>query len=325
MENVYVMKKIFLSVLIFFIAVSAAYAQTPTEVIVRAGKHSAPGTEALRLVFEAEETFIRKANVLSSDTQINIEFPSAFNIRPQKGFELETIMKNRALVINLKEPSEIKTLRLSSPSRLVIDIFPKGSIESKIQTAVVLSQKIFVMDAGHGGYDFGIVNSDLKEKDIALSIAKDIEALLIKKGKAVYLTKKSDQFMSLKDRAIFANQKMPDLFISIHASTSGNFVVYAPPVISGPEEPSAELYSLGSRQKNYAEKSRLLAENIGRALKEEFNLTVIHREMSLPLLNSIGAPAVLIEAPSFSVVAYDQKTRARLAEAIIKGISYYGQ
>jgi len=155
MENVYVMKKIFLSALLFFIAVSAAYAQTPTEVIVRAGKHSAPGTEALRLVFEAEETFIRKANVLSSDTQINIEFPSAFNIRPQKGFELETIMKNRALVINLKEPSEIKTLRLSSPSRLVIDIFPKGSIESKIQTDAVLSQRYLSLTPATGDMILG--------------------------------------------------------------------------------------------------------------------------------------------------------------------------
>ena len=50
-----------------------------------------------------------------------------------------------------------------------------------------------------------------------------------------------------------------------------------------------------------------------------------YEEVPLPILNSAAAPAVLIEIPSFKVMNYDQKTSARLAEAIIKGFSYYGQ
>ncbi|TAL22874.1 MAG: N-acetylmuramoyl-L-alanine amidase, partial [Nitrospirae bacterium] len=224
---------------------------------------------------------------------------------------------------------EMKVVRLSLPPRLVIDAAiskAKGPADVKPQSEVVLSQKVFVFDPGHGGYDFGIVSSELKEKDIVLAIAKEIETVLLKWGKTVFLTRKSDQSMQLRDRAIFANQKMPEIFISIHIAASENFVLYVPMLAgTGSEQSVPEMYALSSRQKKYAQKSRKLAEAVGRAVKEEFNLEVIQREMPLPVLDSVGAPAVLIEAPSFKIIGYDQKTRARLAEAIVKGLSYYGQ
>ncbi len=336
MENVYIMRKTVLTAVIFFILGVVVFSQTrgsagteKADVTARAGKQSTSSGEVVRMVFESEEAFIKKANVFSSGMQLNVEFPSVFNLKPQKGFNFETSIKDRVLIINIKEPFEIKVLRLSSPPRLVIDILSsksKGTTDTKPQSEVVLSQKVFVLDPGHGGYDFGIISDDLKEKDIALSIAKDIEGLLIKKGKKVYLTKRSDQFMSLKDRAVLANQKMPEIFLSIHVSASENFVVYTPEIADTSSEMSiAELYSLSSRQKRYVKKSIALAENIGKAIKEEFNLNVVQREMSLPILNSVGAPAILIEVPSFKIMSYDQKTLARLAEAVIKGFSYYAQ
>ena len=333
MENVYVMKKaaltaiIFLAVLVIpvFALDQRSAGAEKTDVTVRAGRQEG----ILRLVFEAEESFLKKTNVSSSGMQINIEFPFVFNLKPQKDFNLETSAKERILTINLKEPFEVKVLRLSSPPRLVVDIATakaKGPADIKAQTEVILSQKVFVIDPGHGGYDFGIMSSELKEKDIVLAIAKDIEAILIKRGKTVFLTRKSDQSVQLRDRAMFANQKMPEIFISIHTAASENFVLYVPMIAeTGSEQSASDAYGLSSRQRKYAQKSMKLAEALGKAVKEEFNLNVVQREMSLPVLNSVGAPAVLIEVPSFKIMSYDQKTRARLAEAIIKGISYYGQ
>jgi len=329
MENVYVMKKGVLTVVIFFVLSAIVFVgdrrsagAEKTNVNVRSSKQKG----MVRLVFEAEESFLKKTNVSSSGLQINVAFPSAFGIKPQKDLGLETSIKDRSLAINLKEPFEMKVLKLSSPPRLVIDVLSKGTTDLKPQQEVVLATKIFVIDPGHGGYELGIVSNDLKEKDIALFIARDIEGLLIKKDRKVFLTRRSDQFMLLRDRAIFANQKMPEIFASIHVSASENFAIYIPGITDiGSELAAAELYGLNSRQKRYAQKSRKLAETIGKALKEEFNRGVVQREMSLPILTSVGAAAVLIEVPSFKAMTYDQKTRTRLAEAIIRGFSYYGQ
>ncbi|MDI6744882.1 MAG: N-acetylmuramoyl-L-alanine amidase [Thermodesulfovibrionales bacterium] len=321
MENVYVMKKSAFIAAVFFVMAAAVFAQPKTDVNMRTSKQDG----VLRLVFEAEEAFLKKANASVSGLQLNVEFPSAFNIASRKGIGLDASIKERIFIVNLKEPFEIKIMRLSSPARFVIDITPKAAADIKPQSDVVLAQRIYVIDPGHGGYDFGIAGDDIKEKDIVLSIAREIESLLAKKGKNVFLTRKSDQFMTIKDRALFTSQKSAEIFASIHVSSGEGFALYIPKISDAVLDPVLALYSFNFRQQRYLQKSRALGDGISKAVKEEFNLNVIRREMPLPMLNSVAAPAVLIEIPSFKVMNYDQKTRARLAEAIIKGFSYYGQ
>ncbi|MBU4319539.1 MAG: N-acetylmuramoyl-L-alanine amidase [Thermodesulfovibrionales bacterium] len=322
------MKKSAFIAAVFFVMAAAAFAQPKTDVNMRTSKQDG----GLRLVFESEEAFLKKANAAVSGLQLNVEFPSAFNIASRKGIDMDTSIKERIFTVNLKEPFDIKVMRLSSPARFVIDIAPKAVVDSTLRAAdikpqsdVVLAQRIYVIDPGHGGYDSGIAGDDFKEKDIVLSIAREIESLLTKKGKKVFLTRKSDQFMSIKDRAVFANQKMAEIFVSIHVSSGEGFALYVPNISDTGYDPAAALYSLSLRQQRYLQKSRALGDGISKAVKEEFNLNVIRREMPLPILNSAAAPAVLIEIPSFKVMNYDQKTRARLAEAMVKGFSYYGQ
>ncbi len=321
MENVYVMKKLAFIAAVFFVMAAAVFAQPKTDVNIRTSKQDG----VLRLVFESEETFMKKANAAVSGLQLNVEFPSAFNIASRKGINLDTSIKERIFTVNLKEPFDIKIMRLSSPARFVIDIAPKAAADIKPQSDVVLAQRIYVIDPGHGGYDFGIAGDDLKEKDIVLSVAREIESLLTKKGKKVFLTRRSDQFMSIKDRAVFTNQKMAEIFVSIHVSSGEGFALYVPKISDAGYDPAVALCALSLQQQRYLQKSMALAEGISKAVKEEFNLNVIQREMPLPILNSAAAPAVLIEIPSFKVMNYDQKTRASLAEAVIKGFSYYGQ
>lgn len=317
------MKKTLFFFLTFFLSAAVAFGEARTDVNARSGKQNG----VLRLVFESGEEFIKKANVSAVGTKINIEFPSLFNLQSQKGFDLETSVKDRVLTITPMEPFEVKVMKLSSPPRLVIDIFAVKQAEAPIQQQEVgMPHKVFVIDPGHGGYDFGITGNDMKEKDITLFVAKDMEGLLSRKDKKVFLTRRSDQFISLKDRAMLSEQKFPDAFISIHVAASENFVVYVPEIREGGQEESAfDTYGVGSKQKKYIQKSRALAEAVGKALKEEFNLNVVQREMFLPVINYAAAPAVMIEIPSFKIMNYDQKTRARLAEAVIKGMAYYGQ
>jgi N-acetylmuramoyl-L-alanine amidase len=284
----------------------------------------------LRVVFEGEDAFINKIKVTTTSSQIKAEFPEAFDLKSQKDLPFEITPSEKTVVINLKEKVEIKFFRLSAPARLVLDIQKKDFQAEKVpeklkekqteqQKPATQSRKI-VIDAGHGGYDFGIQYGDFDEKDLNLTLAIDLGAALTKKGKKVFFIRKADQYVSINDRIQFVNQREPDIFFSLHASLSRNFVLYEPVY----DEQSSSEYSIASSQKKYAGKSKVLTDCIEKTIKDEFKEDVIRRRMPLPLLYSAGAPSVFLEYPSPKFISYDQQMKTRLINAIINGIAAYG-
>lgn len=98
-----------------------------------------------------------------------------------------------------------------------------------------------VIDAGHGGHDAGACAFGRKEKDINLAVA-----LLTRKyieeahpEIKVYMTRSTDVFVGLQQRANFANKKKADLFISIHTNSA-----------SSSKAAGTETYVLGLRRAN---------------------------------------------------------------------------
>lgn len=93
-----------------------------------------------------------------------------------------------------------------------------------------------VLDAGHGGDDPGATVGGVYEKDINLAITLRVRELLEADGElTVLLTRGEDVFISLTDRAAYANEAGADLFVSIHAnalenndSFSGIYTFYHP-------------------------------------------------------------------------------------------------
>ena len=87
-----------------------------------------------------------------------------------------------------------------------------------------------VLDAGHGGRDPGNVGPGREdEKDINLAITRKLAALIREKTTyKVYLTRSGDRWISLTDRARFANQfpASETLFISIHCNSHPNSRVH---------------------------------------------------------------------------------------------------
>ena len=78
-----------------------------------------------------------------------------------------------------------------------------------------------IIDPGHGGFDPGAAAHGLLEKDIVLSVAQRAAELIERHLRAeVLLTRTSDQFLSLDERAQFANANGGDLFISLHTNAS---------------------------------------------------------------------------------------------------------
>ena len=79
------------------------------------------------------------------------------------------------------------------------------------------------IDPGHGGHDPGCVSRDgknVKEKDIVLSVGLKLRKLLNEgyPGMKVVMTRETDKFIELGERANIANRNNSDLFISIHVN-----------------------------------------------------------------------------------------------------------
>lgn len=81
------------------------------------------------------------------------------------------------------------------------------------------SRGLIVIDPGHGGEDLGTKSlSDpvIPEKNLNLKTAQYLSEALEKKGFMTILTRSDDTFVPLKERAIFANERRPLLFVSVH-------------------------------------------------------------------------------------------------------------
>ncbi len=84
--------------------------------------------------------------------------------------------------------------------------------------------KTIVIDAGHGGHDPGCQYGGIKEKEVTLKIALELGKKLSEElsDVKVIFTRKSDEFVTLWDRANIANRNQADLFISIHCNANKN-------------------------------------------------------------------------------------------------------
>lgn len=80
---------------------------------------------------------------------------------------------------------------------------------------------VVVLDPGHGGQDSGAVCGTMLEKDLTLDVAVRAERLLRVAGFTTVLTRNSDRYISLAERASLGNREDNSLFISIHFNDSG--------------------------------------------------------------------------------------------------------
>jgi N-acetylmuramoyl-L-alanine amidase len=148
----------------------------------------------------------------------------------------------------------IRWSKMEDPNRLIFDIFSKKSLDklknngsmllyakndvvkSDVESSYAKIPSSFiklgspnlkhrnknvqiVVDAGHGGQDSGASGFFLlKEKDIALDVARRTANLLKKNGFKVFLTRNCDKDLTLLERTELAGQLKADLFLSIHVN-----------------------------------------------------------------------------------------------------------
>lgn len=78
-----------------------------------------------------------------------------------------------------------------------------------------------IIDPGHGGHDKGALAKDLNEAEVTLKVGQYLNQIIADHGSfTASLTRSSDQFVGLEDRAKFADAKKGQVFLSIHVNSS---------------------------------------------------------------------------------------------------------
>lgn len=84
------------------------------------------------------------------------------------------------------------------------------------------SDRLVVIDPGHGGVEPGAIYGGVYEKDINLDIALRLNELLKKNNINTYMIREDDRFVGLYERAYIANTLNATLFLSIHNNAIGD-------------------------------------------------------------------------------------------------------
>lgn len=194
------------------------------------------------------------------------------------------------------------------------------------------------LDPGHGGIDSGNRVGSHQEKAYTLLLAQELAAQLTRAGYKVTLTRDTDRFIELSERAAIAKRRSADLFISLHfnsAPNSANTVRGAEVYCMTPVgAPSTNARGEGSGAGWYPG-NRLNDKNVYLAYQLQKSVTKtlgtedrgLHRARFAVLRDST-MPAVLIEAGFMSNPAegrkiFDAAYRKQIAKAIVDGVGAY--
>lgn len=187
--------------------------------------------------------------------------------------------------------------------------------------ALPVTNKIIVIDAGHGGFDPGAVSGNgVEEQQINLKIALKLQRLLEESGTTTFLTRVDEDSVGETKREDMKNRKEirdiedSDMYISIHLN-------------SFPQENVKGAQTFYSNN----EESKKLAELVQKKLKEvvEPSNNRVAKELStVYLLKNTKNPSIIVECGFLSnneelTKLQDDTYQEKLAWAIYLGIIDY--
>lgn len=98
-------------------------------------------------------------------------------------------------------------------------VFAAKPVPSPTPTPTPVSKSV-CLDVGHGGTDSGATYLDLKEKDVNLQVALNLQNQLQSAGYMVYMTRTNDVTLSNANRYNYCNSTGASILISIHQNGS---------------------------------------------------------------------------------------------------------
>jgi N-acetylmuramoyl-L-alanine amidase len=227
--------------------------------------------------------------------------------------------------------------------------------DRSLTRALGLKVSRIVIDPGHGGHDTGTIGAQgLMEKDLALDVSLRLGKLIKERLPAteVVFTRGNDGFVPLEKRTQLANQAQADLFLSIHANSSGDGKAVGTETYYLDLNATADALQVAARENATAqravhelpdlvrkiassekvEESRDLAASIQDALTKRMGRQQKHNRgvRKAPFVVLIGAnmPSVLAEISFLSNPEEEQwlknpENRQRVAEGLYRGIERY--
>ena len=148
--------------------------------------------------------------------------PFTFSLLPQIGVRA-TMKVNKNDIVKIEQSIDGKAIRITITQGTEIsekpaDIIATPTKSEKPKKGTVKGK--IVLDAGHGGSDYGAIREGINEKDITLDVTQRVASILKSKGYKVALTRKDDTFVSLQDRVAFSEEEEPEIFVSIHVNSA---------------------------------------------------------------------------------------------------------
>ena len=248
---------------------------------------------------------------------------------PQQQFTITNNFFYSPLKRRLLMLTKNKNPKISYASRLLVLplaalVFFAFAIKMKTISSInnYTGKKITVaIDAGHGGDDKGISANNIYEKDLALSIAKEIKDLNKNDKINIILSRETDKNISVKDRVIFSKANNADLFVSIHVDGEVNKNTHSGLSVLIPKDNNA-----------YLKESKLLGTDILESFRTNYQLQ-IPNDLKQPdhgvwILNANQCPAVLIETgflttqKDFEYLTKNENQKT-IAQNILTGIEKY--
>jgi N-acetylmuramoyl-L-alanine amidase len=151
----------------------------------------------------------------------------------------------------------VGTIATGVPTRIATGVPQPATAASSLPPPVksmrdagITRPLVVAIDAGHGGQDTGALGrSGAREKDVTLAIARELARQVdATPGLKAYLTRDSDYFIPLPQRARKAHAAHADIFVSIHADS-----------FTSPEARGAGVFVLSTRGAS-SQRARWLAD-----------------------------------------------------------------
>jgi N-acetylmuramoyl-L-alanine amidase len=177
-----------------------------------------------------------------------------------------------------------------------------------------------LLDAAHGGEDYGGHLTDQAEKAFTLALSVKLRSLLQARGIQVVTTRESDSTIDVNRRAEIANHSNAQACLSLHGTETGSGVhLFAS---SLPPGPSNRIPAWKTAQSAWVVRSLALAGVLNSTLQHAgFSVTL--GRTALPEIDSMTCPAIAVEVAPDHPAGSDDKTelddpsyQARVAEAL---------
>ena len=186
----------------------------------------------------------------------------------------------------------MKEVEPAPPQTPAAEPVPAEALEAEVPAASQWRLDTVVLDAGHGGHDYGARANGTSDKEVALGVVSRLGPMIERElGVRVVYTRDDDTFVELRERGRIANRAGGKLFISVHANAAGS-----------PSASGTETFFLAASKSSNA-----------RSVMEREN-SVIELESRPELYEDFEDQGDILQAMAMSAYQEESQALARLIE-----------